>query len=70
MNTLNNEIKIERDVGVQPTQLAADQAETTAAPAAPEKQLKYTDEVIIRGSTWAAIWHMAWPLFLNMVTSP
>lgn len=27
-----------------------------------------TDDVIIRGSTWAAIWHMSWPLLLNMGT--
>ncbi len=26
------------------------------------------DDVIIRGSTWAAIWHMSWPLLLNMCT--
>lgn len=26
------------------------------------------DEVIIKGSLWQAIWHMSWPLFLNMVT--
>jgi putative MATE family efflux protein len=26
------------------------------------------DEVIIKGSTWAAIWHMSWPLFVNMIT--
>lgn len=26
------------------------------------------DDVIIRGSTWAAIWHMSWPLVLNMAT--
>lgn len=26
------------------------------------------DDVIIKGSTWAAIWHMSWPLFLNMIT--
>ncbi len=26
------------------------------------------DDVIINGSTWAAIWHMSWPLFLNMIT--
>src|SRR5437660_7969452 len=26
------------------------------------------DDVIIRGSTWAAIWHMSWPLLLNMAT--
>lgn len=26
------------------------------------------DDVIINGSTWAAIWHMSWPLLLNMLT--
>lgn len=26
------------------------------------------DDVIIKGSTWAAIWHMSWPLFVNMIT--
>lgn len=26
------------------------------------------DDVIVTGSTWAAIWHMSWPLLLNMVT--
>ncbi|MBI4534114.1 MAG: MATE family efflux transporter [Candidatus Melainabacteria bacterium] len=26
------------------------------------------DEIIIAGSTWAAIWHMSWPLLLNMAT--
>jgi putative MATE family efflux protein len=26
------------------------------------------DDVIIRGSTWAAIWHMSWPLLLNMAS--
>ena len=30
--------------------------------------LSKQDEVIIKGSTWAAIWHMSWPLFLNMIT--
>jgi len=26
------------------------------------------DDVIINGSTWAAIWHMSWPLIVNMAT--
>lgn len=26
------------------------------------------DDVITRGSIWAAIWHMSWPLFINMIT--
>lgn len=26
------------------------------------------DDVIIHGSTWAAIWHMSWPLLLDMAT--
>ncbi len=26
------------------------------------------DDVITKGSMWAAIWHMSWPLFVNMVT--
>jgi putative MATE family efflux protein len=34
----------------------------------PAAVLSRDDEVIIKGSTWAAIWHMAWPLFLNMIT--
>ena len=32
-----------------------------------EKQKKI-DEVIVNGSTWAAIWHMAWPLIIQMST--
>lgn len=35
------------------------------------QELEYTqakDDVIIRGSTWAAIWHMSWPLLINMMT--
>jgi putative MATE family efflux protein len=24
------------------------------------------DDIIVQGSTWAAIWHMSWPLVLNM----
>jgi putative MATE family efflux protein len=28
----------------------------------------FADEVITKGSTWAAIWHMSWPLFVNMIT--
>lgn len=30
------------------------------------KESKGLDDVIINGSTWAAIWHMAWPLLLQM----
>lgn len=26
------------------------------------------DEVIVSGSTWAAIWHQSWPMLLNMIT--
>lgn len=26
------------------------------------------DDVITQGSTWAAIWHMSWPLVMNMAT--
>jgi len=26
------------------------------------------DRIIVEGSMWAAIWHMSWPLLLNMVT--
>jgi putative MATE family efflux protein len=33
-----------------------------------ELELTHKDDVIIRGSTWAAIWHMSWPLLLNMGT--
>ncbi|HEY9784463.1 MAG TPA: MATE family efflux transporter [Candidatus Obscuribacterales bacterium] len=32
------------------------------------KEAKSVDDVIISGSTWAAIWHMSWPLLLNMMT--
>lgn len=36
---------------------------------AQELELKQApDDVIIRGSTWTAIWHMSWPLLLNMAT--
>lgn len=41
---------------------------------APEQELEKKieiasgDEVITKGSMWAAIWHMSWPLFVNMVT--
>lgn len=41
------------------------------APAAPEIAegvAKTGDDVITRGNLWAAIWHMSWPLFINMVT--
>ena len=31
-----------------------------------ESDEKNLDDVIINGSTWAAIWHMAWPLLLQM----
>jgi len=30
--------------------------------------LKDHDDVIVSGSTWAAIWHMSWPLLLQMAT--
>jgi len=33
-----------------------------------DKTADRADDVIIRGSTWAAIWHMSWPLLLNMCT--
>lgn len=34
-----------------------------------EKETKVTvDQIIVEGSTWAAIWHMSWPLLLNMMT--
>lgn len=29
---------------------------------------RQSDDIIITGSTWTAIWHMSWPLFLNMAT--
>lgn len=29
---------------------------------------KQIDEVIVNGSTWAAIWHMSWPLVIQMST--
>lgn len=29
---------------------------------------KSIDDVIVNGSTWAAIWHMAWPLVIQMST--
>jgi putative MATE family efflux protein len=31
-------------------------------------EFKKTDDVIVDGSTWAAIWHMSWPLLINMLT--
>ncbi|HIA53866.1 MAG TPA: MATE family efflux transporter [Candidatus Melainabacteria bacterium] len=33
-----------------------------------DKTEQRADDVIINGSTWAAIWHMSWPLMLNMCT--
>ena len=33
-----------------------------------DKKEERADDVIIRGSIWAAIWHMSWPLILNMLT--
>ncbi len=33
-----------------------------------DKREERADDVIIHGSTWAAIWHMSWPLLLNMCT--
>ncbi len=33
-----------------------------------DKTEQRADDVIIRGTTWAAIWHMSWPLLLNMFT--
>jgi putative MATE family efflux protein len=32
------------------------------------EQIENKDDVIIHGSTWAAIWHMSWPLLLNMAS--
>ena len=32
-----------------------------------EKQ-KVIDDIIVNGSTWAAIWHMSWPLLVQMST--
>ena len=33
-----------------------------------KKEKKNIDEVIVNGSTWAAIWHMSWPLVIQMST--
>jgi putative MATE family efflux protein len=30
--------------------------------------VKDQDDIIVSGSTWAAIWHMSWPGLLNMIT--
>ena len=38
------------------------------AETAPNPATALGNDVITKGSLWAAIWHMAWPLFLNMVT--
>jgi putative MATE family efflux protein len=27
-----------------------------------------SDDIIVEGSTWAAIWHMSWPMLVNMLT--
>jgi putative MATE family efflux protein len=31
-------------------------------------ELNAADDIIVDGSTWAAIWHMSWPLLINMLT--
>jgi putative MATE family efflux protein len=62
MNTIENKM-IDRDVGLQ---TPVDGGLQVVPP--PVDVVKTGDEVIIRGSLWAAIWHMSWPLFLNMTT--
>jgi putative MATE family efflux protein len=73
MTTIENKVAIERDIGME-TAITLDETtgvpvETTGtAAAAATTTSNRRDEVIIKGSTWAAIWHMSWPLFVNMVT--
>jgi hypothetical protein len=72
MNTIENiDPRIERDVGAEcalaPAAVPSAAGDIAAADDT-HKTLNKQDEVIIRGSLWAAIWHMTWPLFLNMVT--
>lgn len=33
-----------------------------------EAEATKQEDIIIHGSTWAAIWHMSWPLLINMAT--
>lgn len=65
MNTTKEELR-EMDVGtlLPPAELPVVTAPATDEPSNRSRE----DEVIIKGSLWAAIWHMAWPLFLNMIT--
>ncbi|HEY9791558.1 MAG TPA: MATE family efflux transporter [Candidatus Obscuribacterales bacterium] len=73
MNSLENNINIDRDVGVVPDvsieQPTVDSlAMISEGAVSAEVPRAHADEVIIKGSTWAAIWHMSWPLFINMIT--
>jgi putative MATE family efflux protein len=64
MNTIDKK-QLEKDIVVRNEALLdATQSEAGNETDKP----KLADDVIISGSTWAAIWHMSWPLFLNMVT--
>jgi putative MATE family efflux protein len=66
MRTTDLDPNIDVDVGT--TGAVPIASATIDQPETPVKPMSREDEVIIKGSTWAAIWHMAWPLFLNMVT--
>ncbi len=73
MNSTNTEKNIDKDIGTIEevvTQCMASAPGTIADSAigAATVQRPLQNDVILKGSTWAAIWHMAWPLFLNMVT--
>jgi putative MATE family efflux protein len=73
MNTIENKVEFERDVGLQPAVTVFESTGATAedavtAPVGETTASISKDDVITKGSTWAAIWHMTWPLFLNMVT--
>lgn len=83
MKTTNQESHIEMDVGINNAALATIDVPTAdvefgtisvpgttadSSAGVATRILSEQDEVILKGSTWAAIWHMAWPMFLNMVT--
>lgn len=60
MNTIDNKELLDRDVGSLDTPEQQDCVQSISR--------NPNDEIIIKGSTWKAIWYMAWPLFINMVT--
>src|SRR5688572_19659739 len=64
MNTIDVETKIDPEEQNVCTSVPGTIADSISGTATAYSQ----DAVIIKGSTWAAIWHMSWPLFLNMVT--